>query len=171
VRANDSDPAERFSSAFERSYGCLRAYAARRVGAEAAAETFLIAWRRIADLPDEPLPWLYGVARNVVLRHHASQARQDATRAALSLQRAPAGISEDDFPEVWAAWEQLSAADRELLALVAWEELSVREAAIALGCPAARLSVRLHRARKRFERALADPAVTPARTASFSEAA
>lgn len=52
-----------------------------------AAETSLIAWRRLDAIPSEPLPWLYGVARNVVLRHHAGHARQAAARDALELER------------------------------------------------------------------------------------
>ena len=69
-----------FATLYERHYGAVHAYASRRVGAmtaadEVAAETFLIAWRSDA-VPDEPLPWLYGVARNVALRHHEGTRRQ-----------------------------------------------------------------------------------------------
>jgi RNA polymerase sigma-70 factor (ECF subfamily) len=56
---------------------------------------------------------------------------------------------------LWEAWERLSAADREVLALVAWEQLSVADAARALGCSASVFSVRLHRARRRLARRLA----------------
>jgi RNA polymerase sigma-70 factor (ECF subfamily) len=56
---------------------------------------------------------------------------------------------------LWAAWEQLSTVDREVLALVAWEELSVADAASALGCSAPVFSVRLYRARHRLRRLLA----------------
>ena len=66
------DRATRFSLLYVRCYGAVYAYAARRVGggvaSEIAAETFLIAWRRLDVVPEEPLPWLYGVARNFVLR-------------------------------------------------------------------------------------------------------
>jgi hypothetical protein len=81
------DPARRFAILYEDSYGAIHAYASRRAGAgaadEIAAETFLVAWRKFDDLPSEPLPWLYGVARNVVSRHHAAKGRQQQTRAAL----------------------------------------------------------------------------------------
>jgi RNA polymerase sigma-70 factor (ECF subfamily) len=153
--------AQRFAALYEDSYGAIHAYASRRAGSEAAdeiaAETFLVAWRRFDALPAEPLPWLYGVARNVVLRHHADRGRQQQTRAALERERrwSPLGAGDGDDPGLWEAWEQLSAADREVLALVAWEQLSVADAARALGCSAPVFSVRLHRARRRLERRLA----------------
>jgi RNA polymerase sigma-70 factor (ECF subfamily) len=153
--------AQRFAALYKDSYGAIHAYASRRAGWEAAdeiaAETFLVAWRRFDALPAEPLPWLYGVARNVVLRHHADRGRQRQTRAALEGERcwSALGAGDGGDPGLWEAWEQLSAADREVLALVAWEQLSVADAARALGCSAPVFSVRLHRARRRLERRLA----------------
>jgi RNA polymerase sigma-70 factor (ECF subfamily) len=159
----DVSDEERFSEVYGALYGRVRAYAARRVGADAAdevaAETFTIAWRRFEALPAEPLPWLYGVARNVVARHRAGAARQAATRDALQRERTTdfEGLDTED-EAVWEAWHRLSEADREVLALIAWEELSVAEASRALGCAAPVFSVRLHRARRRLERLLAQPA-------------
>jgi RNA polymerase sigma-70 factor (ECF subfamily) len=154
-----SDVETRFSEIYESLYGRVQAYARRRVGSEAAdevvAETFMVAWRRFDAMPREPLPWLYGVARNVVLRHRTAAARQQAARRALELEREPTDPSED--PELWEAWSQLSDGEREVLALVAWEELRVADAARCLGCSAPVFSVRLHRARKRLERLLAGP--------------
>ena len=143
MRERDQRGAERFSSIFEASYGRLYAYAARRVGREAAddiaAEALLVAWRRRDALPDEPLPWLYGIARNLVARHRGVATRRLVTRQRLELERPLA---------------TLGSGDRELLALIAWEELSVRDAARSMGCSAPVFSVRLHRARRRFEAAL-----------------
>ena len=152
--------AERFSRLYEDSYGAIHAYACRRAGHEAAdeiaAETFLVAWRKFDALPAEPLPWLYGVARNVVLRHHNEHARRQRAWAALERERSwsPLGSPDGDDPGLREAWEQLSAADREVLALVGWEQLSVADAARALGCSAPVFSVRLYRARRRLERLL-----------------
>lgn len=116
----------------------------------------MIAWRRFPDLPPEPLPWLYGVARNVVLRHHAGVARQAAAREALGRERVVTADGFDgDDETLWLAWRELREADREVLSLIAWEELSVADAARALGCSAAAFSVRLHGARRRLERLLA----------------
>ncbi len=169
----DSAERARFSELYAMFHGRVWAYAARRVGAPAAddvaAETFLIAWRRFSDLPADPLPWLYGVARNIVLRQRASQTREDGTRAALALERPLAPPAESD-PRLVEAWRRLSDSDRELLALIAWEELKVKEAAGVLGIAPAVFSVRLHRARKRLERHLAG-STAPATPSTRSETA
>jgi RNA polymerase sigma-70 factor (ECF subfamily) len=158
----------RFATLYNDRYGAIHAYASRRAGTEAAdeiaAETFLVAWRRFDELPAEPLPWLYGVARNVVLRHRVASGRQDQLQAALVHERNwPSPDTEDAAdPRLWEAWERLRSADREVLALVAWEGLSVADAARALGCSAPVFSVRLHRARRRLERLLATAEPRPA---------
>ncbi len=158
MRERDQRGAERFSSIFEASYGRLYAYAARRVGREAAddiaAEALLVAWRRRDALPDEPLPWLYGIARNLVARHRGVATRRLVTRQRLELERPLATLEETEDPALATAWATLGSGDREVLALIAWEELSVRDAARSMGCSAPVFSVRLHRARRRFEAAL-----------------
>jgi RNA polymerase sigma-70 factor (ECF subfamily) len=158
MRRSGTDAASEFTAIYESCYGRVAAYAARRVGREAAdelaAETFLIAWGRFDVIPPEPLPWLYGVARNVVARHRAAGARRQAVLGALGLERPPGEPGDGDDPRLWAAWERLREGDREVLALVAWEELPVRDAARVLGIPAAVFSLRLHRARRRLERLL-----------------
>jgi RNA polymerase sigma-70 factor (ECF subfamily) len=164
----------RFAALYQARYAAIHAYAARRVGPHAAdeiaAETFLVAWRRWDAIPAEPLPWLYGVARNVVMRHWDQSARQQRTREALDHQRASVGhvAEEADDPRLWEAWAQLRPADREVLALVAWEELPVADAARALGCSAAVFSVRLHRARRRLEGLLA-ASTEPRRATALTE--
>jgi RNA polymerase sigma-70 factor, ECF subfamily len=162
--------AERFANLYAAHYGAVHAYGARRVGPDAAdeiaAETFLVAWRRFDQLPAEALPWLYGVARNVVCRHRMKTGRQLQTLEALQREPTVGDSGDDDDARLWTAWAELRDGDREVLALIAWEELSVAEAARVLGCPAAVFSVRLHRARRRLERLLsADPAQPdPSRT-------
>jgi RNA polymerase sigma-70 factor (ECF subfamily) len=166
--------AERFSVLYEESYGAIHAYACRRAGYEAAdeiaAETFLVAWRKFDALPAEPLPWLYGVARNVALRHHSEHARRRRAWAALERERSSSPLASPAGEDrgLREAWERLSSADREVLALVAWEQLSVADAARALGCSAPVFSVRLHRARRRLERLLA--ATGSVSTVELSEA-
>ena len=153
--------AAQFAALYEASYGAIHAYSSRRVGDQAAdeiaAETFLVAWRRWDAIPPDPLPWLYGVAGNVVLRHLEASSRQRRTQTALDdeLRLRPGGAAEAEDERLWEAWAQLRAVDREVLALVAWEELSVADAASVLGCSAAVFSVRLHRARRRLARQLA----------------
>lgn len=161
-----------FATLYEQLYGAVHAYASRRAGADVAdevtAETFLIAWRRWEALPEEPLPWLYGVARNVLLRQQEAARRQALAREAVQHERPPAGtgVPSAEDPALWAAWARLQPRDREALALIAWEELTVAEAAQVVGCPAPRFSVRLFRARRRLERLLAATPVAPEDTAS-----
>ncbi len=156
--ADEDQRRARFSQMYARLHGRVEAYAARRVGAEAAAdvtaETFLVAWRRIDALPLEPLPWLYGVARHIVLRHRAEHAREIAKHHALAAERIAIEPTQDADLSLWEAWNRLSTMDREVLSLVAWEQLRVRDAAQVLGCSPAVFSVRLHRARRRFEQHL-----------------
>lgn len=167
------DPEGDFRALYESCYGHVHAYACRRLGRdgadEVAAETFAIAWRRREVVPAEPLPWLYGVARNVVLRRRTDAARQAGVRIALERERPPACAEEDEAEEVWAAWGRLRETEREVLALIAWEDLTVRDAAAVLGCTAAVFSVRLHRARRRFERLLAEPRPRAASRPALSE--
>ena len=57
------------------------AYLMRRTDREgafdAAEEVFLVAWRRLSEVPpgDRALPWLYGVARRVLANHRRSKSR------------------------------------------------------------------------------------------------
>jgi RNA polymerase sigma-70 factor (ECF subfamily) len=97
-----------FATLYEQHYGAVHACASRRVGADAAdevaAETFLIAWRRCDAVPGEALPWLYGVARNVVFRHHEATHRQTRAREAAERERpAPARSDAAVDPAVWEA--------------------------------------------------------------------
>jgi RNA polymerase sigma-70 factor, ECF subfamily len=153
------------SETYTAFYGRIWAYAARRVGEQAAAdvtaEAFLVACRRFDDLPPDPLPWLYGVARHLVLRHRAAQVRDQALRSALESEGIAAQAAESDDRRLWDAWAELNETDREVLALVAWEQLRVRDAAVVIGCSPSVFSVRLHRARRRLEHLLT-LTVTPA---------
>jgi RNA polymerase sigma-70 factor (ECF subfamily) len=175
MRADPGQRRERFSAIYAALHGRVEAYAARRVGADAAgdvtAETFLIAWRRFDAMPSDPLPWLYGVARRVVARHRARTARREAAQRALEPTRILADAPDDHDPALWDAWVRLSTTDQEVLALVAWEDLTVRDAAEALGCSAPVFSVRLHRARKRLEQLLKTTSSPfPGEVATVSEA-
>jgi RNA polymerase sigma-70 factor, ECF subfamily len=154
-----------FEDLFSTHYRAVRAYAMRR-GAGAAledvlAETFLVAWRRVDEVPADPLPWLLGTARRVL----ANQRRGGRRRAALGNRlredlatdpggglSLPPGLSD----ELAAALAKLSDRQREALLLVAWEGLSPQQAACAAGCSAATFRVRFHRARQQVAAHLAD---------------
>src|SRR3954451_7326829 len=131
---------------------------------DVVAEPFVVAWRRLDEVPAYGLPWLFGVARNISANTRRSRRRQEALsdRIAADRDEGPAWPEADDDDTVTAALHRLSDADRELLTLIAWEGLSHEEAAEALGCSRGALKVRLHRARQRSRRCSARAA--PARS-------
>jgi RNA polymerase sigma-70 factor (ECF subfamily) len=142
------------------------AYARRRVAASDApdvvAEVFAVAVAKRAKVPDEALPWLYRTAWNVI----ANQWRADERRMRslpLVTDADDIGIDVVERTALFDALSALSDSDREALLLTAWEGLDSRRAATATGCTPATFAVRLHRARRRFERALAaaDEEVVP----------
>jgi RNA polymerase sigma-70 factor (ECF subfamily) len=146
-----------FRDLFDRHYGAVYGYNARRLGwddaADATAEVFTVAWRRIRAVPDEPetLPWLYGVARRVVANHQRSRDRKDRLQArALS---EPERRFEPDPTDLEATLAALRDSDREVLRLAAWEGLGPEGLAKALGCSRNAAVVRLHRARARLSAA------------------
>lgn len=69
-----SDDNARFTAMYDQYRQRVWAYAVSRAGRgvadDAVSETFTVAWRRIKDVPDDPLPWLLGVARNGLRTHH-----------------------------------------------------------------------------------------------------
>jgi RNA polymerase sigma-70 factor, ECF subfamily len=147
---------ERFEGLFRANYPAVRAYALRRAAADAAqdvvSETFLVAWRRLDDVPADALPWLYGVARRVLANQRRTANRGAALqdRIAGATPRAAAsdpGDSAGDAEILRLALGRLSEPSREALMLVAWHGLSGPRAARAAGCSRATFAVRLHRAR------------------------
>jgi RNA polymerase sigma-70 factor (ECF subfamily) len=139
----------------------VRRYAWRRdpqIADDVAAETFIVAWRRLDDVPEDARPWLIGVARNVTLNFRRSQRRQQNLVFELQQDRARAQPAETPTselpPEVAAALDALFPGDREVLLLHAWDDLDSPRIAVVLGCSKANASLRLHRAKRRFEKAL-----------------
>ncbi|NEA47206.1 sigma-70 family RNA polymerase sigma factor [Streptomyces sp. SID10815] len=158
--------AQRFRDVYAECYPRVLAYATsqvgRQLGEDITSETFTVAWRRVDDLPRPALPWLLGVARNLVRELRRRDGRQYALAAEEAQRIASSGRGETadvatgvaDREAALQALASLSAADRELLTLIAWHGLSPKEAARVLGCATATLTVRLHRARRRLERAM-----------------
>ncbi|RAY14973.1 RNA polymerase [Actinomadura craniellae] len=169
-----ADDAEHFTAIYDACRQRVWAYAVSRAGRQVAdevvSETFAIAWRRLADVPDPPLPWLLGVARNVLRDNFRAEVRRESLAAELASW--DAAVQEDiadqvaDRLAIVRALAALGEDDREVLLLVAWQGMAPRDAARVLGCSATALRVRLHRARRRLARAAADPppAARPART-------
>jgi RNA polymerase sigma-70 factor (ECF subfamily) len=146
---------ERFRGIFAH-LGAVTAYAARRGSRDpegVAAEVMTIAWRRLPAVPaDDPLPWLYGTARNVVYSEARSR-RRTAPAETEAIVSAPVLLGLD--PELDQALRGLRDSDREALLLVAWEDLTPAQAAAALGITPTAFRVRLYRARRRLQAALA----------------
>jgi RNA polymerase sigma-70 factor (ECF subfamily) len=153
---------ERFDELWSKFAGSIYAYAARRVGRvdadEIVADVFGVAWRRINEMPDHPLPWLYGVGRNVIREHYRSEQRRARLQESLDQQWMTAS-GFDRMPAILEALLDLDDSDQEVLRLVAWEQLSPQEAAQVLGIKGATFRMRLTRARRRLRTALAEQQV------------
>lgn len=157
---SDREDHSRLRSLFDAHYQALMAYARRRTGEvadaeEVVAETFVVAWRRLADLPSdqvEQLAWLYAIAYRVILNQRRSARRRlrllDRLRHITTREQAlPSRL-----PAVTEALARLSETDQEILRLVIWEGLSHAAAGRALGISANAATIRLHRARSRLAR-------------------
>jgi RNA polymerase sigma-70 factor (ECF subfamily) len=130
------------------------------------SDVFVIAWRRLDDVPDDPLPWLLGVARRVLANRRRGEARRHALLGRVRFEPyevMPASGAQPDLGgSVLRVLSSLRERDREALLLVAWEGLSAAQAAKALGVSPNTFAARLSRARRRFAVALAAEPDPPA---------
>lgn len=157
---------KRFEELFNETRADLLAYALRRSrtpedAADVLAETFLIAWRKLDKVPPggNARLWLFGVARNVLrqgaTREHAINTAVERLARELRDEATAHRLPEETrSPKLWAALRALPDAQREVLLLSAWEDLSPREIAVVTGTPVNLVRVRLHRARARLRREL-----------------
>lgn len=145
-----------------RVYAYVVSRAGRQIADEIVSDTFLVAWRRWADLPAAPLPWLLGVVRNVVREQARAASRQESLAAELRDWISAAELTVDDIADgvveraaTLRALATLPDDDQDLLLLTAWHGLTSHEAARVVGCSRPAYFVRLHRARRRMTQALA----------------
>ncbi len=145
---------ELFRVLFDRHYWRVRRYAWARIGAggeDVAAETFTIAFARRARYdttrPDA-VPWLLGIATNLIRRQHRGERRRLQLLAALGRERPPERPPEPASLAVAAALGHLHRRDRDVLVLYAVAELSYAEIAEALGIAEGTVRSRLNRARR-----------------------
>ena len=142
-------------------------YLARRVdptedAADLLSEVMLVTWRRRDDLPacPEDVPWVFGVARNVLANHRRSSTRRLAATedlaAHLRLLPRSEGQHREATMDLRAALARLDDLDREIVTLSVWEQLSSAEIAVVLTMPAATVRSRLARARARLRTSLDD---------------
>ena len=166
-----SDRRARFELLYEKHFDVLLAYALRRADRETAydavGEAFLAVWRRLEDVPEDALPWLYGVIQRVLANQRRSSRRRRSLYSKLTLNRFDTSTEPQLGPSrLSEALDGLSGREREALMLTAWEGLDGNRAAAALDISPVAFRVRLHRAKRRLARELdrseePAPAVTP----------
>ena len=171
------DDTEWFESMYDQYYDDVAKFVWRRAPdvevADVVQTVFLTAWRRGADVPREaPLPWLFGVARhtlaNEIRSRRRGRQRDDRVRALHPPERS------DDYSDqvinrvmLRAAFDSLTPRDQEILRLIAWEGLSVSEAATVLGSSRTAVAMRILRLRKRLESLPRPAAGSPATASEF----
>lgn len=165
--ADQADADVAVTRVYDRHAGAIAAYALRRAhaadAADVVADTFLVAWRRHGEIPDEPatLPWLYGVARRVLANqrraHHRRTRLHDRLRTEFIgfVDDADGTEHAEQFRQVASALAALSIDDAELLRLTAWEGLSPTELATTMDLTPSAVRQRLRRARQRLRQQLA----------------
>ena len=157
---------DRFRTLYRDHYADVFAYCRRRVSSDQAevvtAETFLVAWRKLDDVPggDSALAWLYGVAYRMI----GHQWRGSRRRRRLNTKLESLGVetvtppdtqflSREERSMVMRAVDELNPAEIEILRLALWEELPAAEVAVALGISVDATRQRLSRAKKALTRA------------------
>jgi RNA polymerase sigma-70 factor (ECF subfamily) len=139
---------EHFERIYEQHADAVRAYVRRRapdsVVDDVVADVFVVALRRIDDVPRNALPWLYAVARKT-LANERRKRRDVPLTFDVAYEPEPVGDA-----ALASAFAGLSDGDREILRLVAWEGLPLRDAARALECSPVAARVRYHRAKARL---------------------
>jgi RNA polymerase sigma factor (sigma-70 family) len=171
IRRSLTEP-DAFAGIFDRHAATIHGYISRRIGSGAAddvnAETFLIAFgrRHRFDLTQvDALPWLYGIATNLMHRWRRREVRmyRALTRTGVDplddhdgervVARAAASAAQR---RIAAALARMPVGERDALLLLAWEDLSYAEIATALDIPIGTVRSRLNSARKRLRHALGD---------------
>lgn len=165
----------RMDALYAEHFNAVAAYCMRRLpihtANDAIAETFLITWRKLDDVPhgSGTLPYLYRIAGNVIAHQRRSYARQGRLRQKLGTvaQEMPTSpeiqvLDQAENQAVVDALATLSNADREIIGLRAWEELTAPEIAAVLQISTAAAQKRISRALARLARSLKSSGATAA---------
>lgn len=163
----DEDREATFEAMYATHVRDVLAYFLRRTSRaeahDATAEVFTVAWRRVAELPDEPeiLRWLYGVAANVLKNQRRSTRRARNLVSKIGSQPEPFQpgpetqvVRRSEYDEVNRAIDSLKPKYREVIKLVEWEELPREQVAELLSVSRATIDQRIHRAYQQLERSL-----------------
>jgi len=153
---------ERFRILYNDLYDDLWRYVQRRsINTEEARDTlsevFLVAWRRLEDIPagQEARLWLFGVARNLVKTSWRKRKRRGDLVVRIGSEMSTRGTTDEELDnsgvlKIVKALQFLSENDQEILRLVAWEDLSHKEISVVLGCSENAVAIRIRRARVRL---------------------
>jgi RNA polymerase sigma-70 factor, ECF subfamily len=151
------DARERFEALAAQVVEPVRRFLARRTDPDTAedvlAETLLVCWRRLDQVPEHALPWVYGVARNCLANIQRGDRRQVRLAARITVVDPPQEVEREAEPtdeRVKAALDAMRSDEADLLRLWAWEQLGPGEIAEVLGITPNAVSIRLHRARGKF---------------------
>ncbi|MFC3504302.1 RNA polymerase sigma factor [Micromonospora krabiensis] len=153
-----------FTRLYATHYPDIVRYGLRRLSdadaaAELAQDVFVVAWRRRSEVPERALPWLYTVARHCVANRWRHGRGLPTLLPLAEADQVPARLVDPDalapILDLRRALRALPEVDQEILRLVGWEDLSVGDAAVVLGCSRSAAAVRLFRARRRLRSALA----------------
>jgi RNA polymerase sigma factor (sigma-70 family) len=168
MRSEDAAEREqRFEVLYQATAKNLLAFIVRRAAdpeqaADLLAEAYTVAWRRLDEIPSglQATLWLYGVARNLLMKSNGQQrSRQalvhDLTRELARLAAYRPETTDEGLTETMTAClARLPEKQREVLLLTAWEGLKPREIAKITGSTANVVRVRLHHARQQLAREL-----------------
>lgn len=165
----------RFEAIAAEIYEPVQRYLHRRSrpddAADVLSDTLLVVWRRLDDLPDDPVPWSIGVARRCLANHRRGDRRRlrlvehAAAEPRFDTSGDPQDLVGEGDPELNAAIATLSDSEAEIVRLWAWEQLEPRDIAAVLDTTANAVSVALTRAKRKLARQL-DHTATSDRNAS-----
>ncbi|GAA2431743.1 RNA polymerase sigma factor [Actinomadura vinacea] len=163
------DAPEAFGELFRRHSPRLHAYIKRRLGPALAddlvSETFTIAFRKRErfDGRAEFSAWLWGIASNLIAKHHRQETRMYRAFARTGVDPAEDGVAERASdrasaaalgPRLAKALAALNAQERNALLLLAWGEMSYAEIATTLDLPLGTVKAKIHRARIKLRKTL-----------------
>jgi RNA polymerase sigma factor (sigma-70 family) len=172
LSASARGDADAFTTFFRRYERDITTYAIRRCPtpedvADSVADTFLTALSASGRYRAETataLPWLYGIARRVIMRQRRTGRRHRRPPVGSGTVPRYVGLEEDLInqaidaarlaPQLELAMRQLSSREREVLELVAYHGLTPFEVAVSLGVSPNTARLRLLRARNRMRRLL-----------------
>ena len=159
-----------FQTMYRTHRDAIWSYCVRRVHRDdvedAVADVFIVAWKKHDRAPtgEEMLPWLYGVARNVVRNTNRSAVRRDRLSSRMRSLGSDTAEASDvqvvrnlEDERLLAAVSHLDDDDQELLRLRTWEELSINQIASAVGKSPRSVESKLGRIRKKLARQLSVP--------------